>query len=195
MIITSLLDTDLYKLTMMQAALHQFPNTDVKYEFKCRNEASWTESRVKRVASEIECLCDLRFNKDELEYLKGIRFFKQNFIDYLEMFKFNKDHIDIILEGEELKIKIEGNWVQTILFEVPVLAIVNEVYFENEYPMDGPYRLSEKLQFAYDEDDFKFTDFGTRRRYSKDWQRMVVDQAAKALPRQFVGTSIILFAK
>ncbi len=131
MIIKSLLDTDLYKLTMMQAALHQFPTLNVEYEFKCRNEAKWTDIIAGQIKSQIGAWCNLRFTKEELDYLRTIRFFQEDFIDFLRIYQPNKNHIEIRLIGDELKIKVKGPWYLTILFEVPILAIVNEVYFEN----------------------------------------------------------------
>lgn len=195
MIIESLLDTDLYKLTMMQAVLHQFPGTEVEYTFKCRNKAKWNEKQVRRVQDEIMNLCTLKFQMGEIEYLRGIRFFKSDFVDFLDLYQPRCRGVNVSLNKGELEITIKGSWLLTILFEVPILSIVNEVYFENEYPSDGPHRLSQKLQLAKSVKDFKFADFGTRRRYSRDWHRMVVDTCIQSVPDNFVGTSNVALAK
>jgi len=179
---------------MMQAVLHQFPGTTVEYTFKCRNKAKWDQKVIRRIENELFHFCTLKFELRELEYLKSIRFFKQDFIDFLNLYKPNCRHINVHLEGKELQITVEGSWLLTIMFEVPVLAIVNEVYFENEYPSEGVKRLSEKLQMVHSIKDFKFADFGTRRRYSKEWQRMVIETAVKTIPNNFVGTSNVMFA-
>jgi len=198
MIINSLLDTDLYKLTMMQSALHQFPTVEVEYEFRCRNEAVWTEEIVSRIRSQINAWCGLRFTPEELDYLRTIRFFKKDFVDFLKFYQPNKNHVRVYFENNELKIKVKGPWYLTILFEVPVLAIVNEVYFmdhsrsNSSLWKDGWARIDNKYDIA-EEKGFSFADFGTRRRFSFYWQDACI-QTMKKLPN-FIGTSNVYFAK
>lgn len=196
----SLLDTDLYKLTMMQAALHQFSKTDVEYDFKCRNRPkAFTPEMVFEINQEIDRFCQLVFTTEELDYLSGIRFFHKDFIDFLSLYKPNRNHIVAYLDDEEvLQIKVHGPWYLTIPFEVPILAIVNEVYFNHQgnYTADhwisGGNRLKEKVKFAT-YNDFSFADFGTRRRFSHNWQSTVIE-AFLGL-KNFTGTSNIYFAK
>ena len=88
MIITSLLDTDLYKFTMMQVVLHQFPGAQVEYRFKCRNPGVDLTPYVEEIEHEIRALCDLRFTRDELAYLRHWRFFKSDFVDLLGLLPF-----------------------------------------------------------------------------------------------------------
>jgi len=196
MIIESLLDTDFYKLTMMQAVLHQFPGTVVEYTFKCRNKAKWDEKMVRQIERDIFDFCTLRFQIRELDYLKSIRFLKNDFVDFLNLYHPNPNHIDVRLNDKrELEIKIAGSWLLTILFEVPILAIVNEVYFKEVYQSEGIKRLSEKLEMIRNIKDFKFTDFGTRRRISRLWQKMVVETCVKTVPENFMGTSNVWLAK
>ena len=76
MIISSLLDTDLYKFTMMQAVLHQFPGAEVEYRFKCRTPGVRLAPYVREIQEEIASLCTLRFSEPELAYLRGMRFIK-----------------------------------------------------------------------------------------------------------------------
>ena len=132
MIITSLLDTDLYKFTMMQVVLHQFPGAQVEYRFKCRNPGVDLAPYVDEIRSEIKSLCSLHFKEDELAYLRSFRFIKSDFVDFLGLFRLNEKYIQVTpnLTGE-IDIVIQGPWLHTILFEIPVLAIVNEVYFRN----------------------------------------------------------------
>jgi nicotinate phosphoribosyltransferase len=179
---------------MMQGVLHQFPSTTVEYTFKCRNKAKWSQKIVDRIEYELSYFCTLKFLQKELDYLKSISFFKKDFIDFLSLYKPNCEHINVRLEGKELQITVEGSWLLTIMFEVPILAIVNEVYFENEYPSEGVKRLSTKLRMIRNIEDFKFADFGTRRRYNKEWQRMVVETAVVNIPENFIGTSNVMFA-
>ena len=205
MIITSLLDTDLYKFTMMQAVLHQFPGAQVAYKFKCRNPGVQLAPYVDEIRAEIKALCQLQFNEDELAYMRGMRFIKSDFVDFLGLFKLNEKYITI--DGKpsgEIDIHIKGPWLHTILFEIPVLAIVNEVYFRNTQPApdfkEGRRRLTEKILQLNDAGlkDLKIADYGTRRRFSKAWHHEVLTtllQGLGTLPQgRFTGTSNVLFA-
>jgi hypothetical protein len=99
MIIPSLLDTDLYKFTMMQAVLHQFPGAQVEYRFKCRNAgAPGVEPLapyVAQIREEIRALCALKFGEAELAYLRSMRFIKSDFVDFLGLFSLNEKYIDV----------------------------------------------------------------------------------------------------
>lgn len=132
MIITSLLDTDLYKFTMMQVVLHQFPGAQVEYRFKCRNPGVQLAPYANEIRDEIRSLCSLHFQDAELAYLRSMRFIKSDFVDFLGLFRLNEKYITITPQHNgEIEITIRGPWLHTILFEIPVLAIVNEVYFRN----------------------------------------------------------------
>lgn len=201
--IKSLLDTDLYKFTMMQVVFHQYPAAQVKYAFKCRNAGVDLHPIADRLMAEIKNLEELRFQKDELDYLRGLRFIKSDFVDFLELFHLRSKYITVEkVEGGELEILIEGPWLHTILFEVPVLSLVNELYYEAQFKeeerAEGRRRLAEKITFLKSQkeiDDFKFSDFGTRRRLSADWQREVVSTLKAELPNKLTGTSNVLLAK
>ena len=133
MIITSLLDTDLYKFSMMQVVLHHFPAAQVEYRYKCRTPGINLRPYLDEIRAEVHELCQLRFTSEELDYLRGLRFIKSDFVDFLGLFHLPERCI-FIGEGEqpgEISITVKGPWLHTILFEIPVLAIVNEVYFRN----------------------------------------------------------------
>ena len=85
-IIHSLLDTDLYKFTMLQVVLHQFPQAHGVYEFRCRNndETVYPLADIKaELERELDALCELKLDQDELAYLRKMRFIKSDFVDYL----------------------------------------------------------------------------------------------------------------
>ena len=205
MIITSLLDTDLYKFTMMQAVLHQFPGAQVAYKFKCRNPGVQLAPYVDEIRAEIKALCQLQFSEEELAYMRGMRFIKSDFVDFLGLFKLNEKYITIKpLPSGEIDIHIKGPWLHTILFEIPVLAIVNEVYFRNTQKvpdlMEGRRRVDQKiaqLQGAGLE-TLKIADYGTRRRFSRAWHEEVLRVLSARLgtgPQgQFAGTSNVYYA-
>src|SRR3954470_3765621 len=95
MIIPSLLDTDLYKFTMMQVVLHHFPGAQVEYRFKCRNADVSLARFVAEIESEIGALCALRFTRRELDYLRRWRFFKSDFVDLLGLFQLDQRFIKV----------------------------------------------------------------------------------------------------
>lgn len=201
MIIESLLDTDLYKFTMMQVVLHRFPSAEVEYRFRCRAHASALGVSAKRLRKEIAGLCRLRFRPRELEYLRSLRYLKRDFVEILRIFRLQEDHIQVTERDGELDIAISGPWLHTILFEVPVLAIISELHAERldrTMAMDeGARRLEEKirvLQAPGGATGFRFADFGTRRRFSRGWQRRVVERLAASLPGKLSGTSNVLWA-
>ena len=222
MIITSLLDTDLYKFTMMQVVLHQFPGAQVEYRFKCRNAdvdpVTGQATRalaplVNEIRDEIRSLCSLHFHDAELAYLQSLRFIKSDFVDFLGLFKLNEKYITVTpLPSGDIDILIRGPWLHTILFEIPVLAIVNEVYFRNTQSlpnlMEGRQRLEQKVEQlrAPDLSDLKIADYGTRRRFSKAWHEEVLRVLVARLGTaqspgkvagtagQLAGTSNVLFA-
>jgi nicotinate phosphoribosyltransferase len=198
MIIQSLLDTDLYKFTMMQVVLHHFPGAQVEYRFKCRTEGVDLTRYVGEIRDEVRALCGVRFRKDELGYLRGWRFLKSDFVDLLGLFQLDERFITIEpIPGEsgEIDISIKGPWLHTILFEVPVLSIVSEVYFRNTQPNatkeEGRRRLAAKIDLinGVADPEFRIADYGTRRRFSKLWQEEVVMTLKEAIGAKFVGTS------
>jgi nicotinate phosphoribosyltransferase len=214
MIIHSLLDTDLYKFTMMQVVLHHFPGARVEYRFKCRNAGIDLAQFASQIREEVRHLCSLQFRDAELSYLRSMRFIKSDFVDFLGLFRLNEKYIKITpLASGELDIRIEGPWLHTILFEIPVLAIVNEVYFRSTQTSpdiaEGRRRLETKLTQLQGPglQDLKIADYGTRRRFSKDWHEEVLRTLSARLgpvtsppqrsverPPQFAGTSNVLYA-
>ena len=134
MIIESLLDTDLYKFSMMQVVLHQYPAAHVEYRFKCRNPSIDLVPYLDEIKAELAALCQLRFTPEELDYLRGWRYIKSDFVDFLGLFQLNQKYVEIAPSSSvagEIDIHIRGPWLHTILFEVPLLAIINEVYFRH----------------------------------------------------------------
>ena len=209
MIITSLLDTDLYKFTMMQVVLHQFPGAEVEYKFKCRNAGARDigdlSFYVHEIREDIRALCSLKFQDAELAYLKAMRFIKSDFVDFLGLFRLNEKYVSVkALPSNEIEVLIKGPWLHTILFEIPVLAIINEVYFRNTQRqpdlVEGRKRLETKIVQlqARSLAELKIADYGTRRRFSKAWHeevlRTLVTRLGTGVSGQLAGTSNVLFA-
>ena len=203
MIIRSLLDTDLYKFTMMQVVLHHFPGAQVEYRFKCRNKNADLTPFVSAIRAEIKNLCSLRFTKEELDYLRSWRFLKSDFIDLLGLFHLDERFIEVSespLQPGGIDITIRGPWLHTIMFEVPVLAIVSEIYYRatQQQPdyAEGEARLAEKIAQikTASDSDFRIADYGTRRRFSRDWQERVIVRLKELVAGYFVGTSNVWLA-
>jgi nicotinate phosphoribosyltransferase len=204
MIITSLLDTDLYKFTMMQVVLHHFPAANVEYRFRCRTPGVDLVPYVDEIRDQVRQLCKLRFTEPELDYLRRMRFIKSDFVDFLALFQLNEKYIHITPSPKgngEIDIRIEGPWLHTILFEIPVLAIVNEIYFRNTQHTpdyrEGRERLTDKMALLGARPDYadcKIADYGTRRRFSKQWHEEVILMLKAGLGEQFAGTSNVFYA-
>jgi len=200
MIITSALDTDLYKFTMMQAVLHQHPGASAEFLFKCRTERVDFRPYFGEIVKNINRFCnEVVFTKENLDYLSSLRFIKKDFIDFLRIFRFNYEYIRMRCDDNGgLHISIAGPWLHTILFEVPILAIISEIY-SREMSKDFPLfikRTTEKMELLANNDvKIQFADFGTRRRHSLEAQRIAIEIAMKIVPKQFVGTSNVMLAK
>ncbi len=204
MIITSLLDTDLYKFTMMQVVLHHFPAAQVEYRFKCRTPGIDLTPHVDEIRDEIAALCSLRFSAEELDYLRGLRFIKSDFVDFLSLFHLYQKYVTVepaAAGNGEIEIRVQGPWLHTILFEVPLLAIVNEVYFRARRPRpdldEGRRRLRAKIEMIAGHPELAgclIADYGTRRRFSRTWHEEVIATLKDQLGANLAGTSNVLSA-
>ena len=208
-IINSLLETDLYKLTMWQAMLHHCPAAHAEYRFVCRNEPQFPLGElVAQVNEQLDHLCTLKFQPDELAYVAGLRFMKTDFIDWLHLFHFQRRFIKASDEAGKLVITAVGPIVHTTGFEIAVLSIVNELYFReleartgNDASVEGRARLEAKIERlkalpadTQRRNPFEFFDFGLRRRYSGPWQASVAEQLMTKVPGYFKGTSNVKIA-
>ena len=203
-VISSLLDTDLYKFSMMQVVLHQFPGAQAEYRFKCRSKGVDLSAHLDEIRDAVKQLCALRFRREELDYLRGLRFLKSDYVDLLRLFRLDESFIDIQAAPEVaggIDIAIRGPWLHTILFEVPVLAIISEVYFRNTPAIsdqaEGLRRLEQKIGLVqrYAEPEFHISDFGTRRRFSHAWQERVISTLKHNIGGKLTGTSNVYFAR
>ena len=201
-IIISLLDTDLYKFNMKQVIFHKHTDLCGEYYFKCRNEdVVFTGEMVEEINCQLDHLCSLKFQKDELEYLRSIRFIKNDFVEYLRLWRPLRDYVDVSLEENgKLSIVVKGPLFSAMLFEIYLLEIVNEVYFRLKYDYDelrksAEERLDAKIKSFNDGTyTFKFAEFGCRRRLSREWEDVVIKRFIKET-NNCVGTSNVYLAK
>ena len=206
-LITSLLDTDLYKLTMMQAFYHapEFTGVEAEWKFNCRNR-SGNSTDLAKILPEVErqlgLVCDLSFREDEIAYLANLPFFRADFLDYLRSFQLNKEHIFAIpLPDGDFDLRFRGPLLAVCLFEIYALAIISEL---NSFELVGGFdhevgreRLAKKLKLLNDNIDLagvKIADFSTRRRASKAWQHEMVEIFRDRAPQHLAGTSNLYLA-
>ena len=205
-IIVSLLETDMYKMSMGQAIYHQFSDYKTTWSFKCRNkDVHFTDEMVAEIKRQIQLYCNLRFTEDELEYLNNIKWIKGSYVDFLRLWKPRYEDFEITTNAEcGLAIETKGTWLNTSMYEIPTLAIVNEVYFRMAYDYEKLMksfreRLQKKIQLLTD-GTYQlgaFSEFGLRRRLSAEAQELAIQELAKAnYPySKFVGTSNVYLAK
>ncbi|MGP4843976.1 nicotinate phosphoribosyltransferase [Marinobacter sp. 1Y8] len=203
-IITSLLDTDWYKLTMMQGAHHRYPNASVTWEFRSRN-AEDLKPYVGAIRHQIDLLANIKLTREESDYLSRFPYMSPDFIRFLELFRFRPEYVDVKMEDDELCILIDGPWTHSILFEIVVLAIISEVRNSALYPdVEVDQACShlnqklEKLGQDYSQEqlgDFNLADFGTRRRLSQPVHEAIAGILKLNFPGNFVGTSNVDIAR
>lgn len=206
-IINSLLETDMYKFSMGQTIFHQFTSYKTTWTFKCRNkDVHFTDEMVEEIKEQVQAFCQLRFTEEELQYLDNITWIKGTYVDFLRLWQPRYEEFTITTDAPcGLAIDAAGTWLNTSMYEIPVLAIVNEVYFRMAYDYDVllkqfKRRLDEKVRLL-EEDTYRlsdFSEFGLRRRLSAEAQEMAVKAIAEVeLPADshFIGTSNVYLAK
>ena len=208
-IIKSLLETDLYKFSMGQAIYHQFPGYKTTWTFKCRNkDVHFTKEMVDEIRDQIKAYCTLTFTEEELEYIDKIKWMKGSYVDFLRLWRPRYEDFEITDDAEcGLFIETKGTWLNTSMYEIPTLAIVNEVYFRMQYDYNELIEsFKEKLDEKYN--NLKnghwyagtFSEFGLRRRLSAQAQELVVEKFShlndtRHSASNFVGTSNVYLAK
>ncbi|MBR4635390.1 MAG: nicotinate phosphoribosyltransferase [Clostridia bacterium] len=201
-IVTSLLDTDLYKFNMDQVIFHKHTDLCGEYYFRCRNEGVvFTKEMFDEINAQIDHLCTLTFTKEELDYLRSIRFIKNDYVEFLRLWHPIRDYVHTELsESGELTIVVSGPLFSAMQFEIYLLEIVNEVYFRTRYDYEelrrsAEERLNKKIAAFNDGTyTFSFAEFGCRRRLSLEWEDEVVRRFAFET-KNCVGTSNVYLAK
>ncbi|WP_274012179.1 nicotinate phosphoribosyltransferase [Vibrio parahaemolyticus] len=204
-IIQSALDFDVYKVNMMSAVAALYPDAMVSYKFIVRSEEDLSEL-LPEVKAEVLKLQDVRFTEDEIAYMKRVApYLKPEFVEALRHFRFNPQsdvsfHNKTMSDGSsQLRITINGLWKETILYETIIMSIVSEVRSRQRWS-DIPFEqfqtvLEDKVRYLKDElerrniTNFKFADMSTRRRFSFQAQRTMLEYLSKELPQCLTGTS------
>ena len=205
-IINSLLETDMYKFSMGQTIFHQFTSYKTTWTFKCRNkDVHFSEEMVEEIRQQIAAFCGLRFTEEELDYLDNITWIKGSYVDFLRLWQPRYEEFTITTDAPcGLSIEAAGTWLNTTMYEIPILAIVNEVYFRMAYDYDElleqfKTRLSQKVEML-EKNKYRlntFSEFGLRRRMSAQAQEIAVEALTKLkdTDSKFIGTSNVYLAK
>lgn len=207
-IINSLLETDLYKFSMGQAIYHQFPSYKTCWTFKCRNrDVKFSAEMVEEIKSQIKNYCSLKFTEDELNYLSKIEWLHEDYIDYLRLWNARYEDFEIGTDADcGFSLEARGTWLNTSMYEIPVLAIINEVYFRMTYDYDELFvqykrKLEEKKAWLISGKYNLgiFSEFGLRRRLSAEAQDLAVkilcENNSQYNDSKFIGTSNVFLAK
>lgn len=201
-IVVSLLDIDMYKFGMNQVMFHKHTDLMGQYYFKCRNkDVRFTKEMLDEINAQIDYLCSLKFTKEELDYLRSIRYIKNDYVEFLRLWRPIRDYVSTSLNEEtgELSIVVDGPLFSAMQFEIYLLEIVNEVYFRMSYDYNALVRsaeekLNQKIEdFKSGKYTFKFAEFGCRRRLSREWEDVVVKRLATET-NNMVGTSNVFLA-
>lgn len=209
-IINSLLENDLYKVNMQQVVLHQFNKDVCKWAFKCRNEdVKFTSEMVKEIKEQLDHYCELSFREDELAWMREtLPWLSFDYIEFLRMWRPRRSEIrvnEVDMQPAEcgLAIEVVGTWLNTMMHEMPILSIVNEVYFAFKYgagARDAEFQLktlkkADELKSGKWKNIPVFSEFGLRRRYSGEMQDWLVKCFKQLEVPGFVGTSNMFLAR
>lgn len=195
----SILDNDFYKITMQCAVVKLFSNEKVKYQFINRGRHHFPEGFDEELRKSVEEMAKLKLTKEEKKFLQETcPYLDLPYIDFLEGYRYDPSEVKIEQNGNDISVTVEGLWYRTILWEVPLLALISELH----YKMNHMERDSNKVIIAntlqkakkLDELGVTFAEFGTRRRHSYDVHNLVVESLIKDNNSNFIGTSNVHFA-
>ncbi len=197
--IQSILDNDFYKFTMQNCVVKKFPRAKARYQFINRGGTQFPSGFDVDLQRHINEMAALKLQPEEKAFLtKRCYYLDPTYLDFLAGFRFDPSEIDLSQNGGDLEILISGYWYRTILWEVPLMALISELYFK----MTGQQAKSEleivdiahgKMEF-YDSINIRVADFGTRRRYSHHNHELIIDTLSKYYGKVFTGTSNVYFA-
>ncbi len=196
MIIEHFTDNDLYKFTTMNAIQKLYPEAMAKYSFINRGRRSFPEGFAGRLREEVDRMAAIMLGRDEESFLVSrCYYFDPVFIDLLKGYRYNPEEVSIEQNGGDLNVEIKGLWYRTVLWEVPLLAIISELYYSltGAEPRGVEERAIAKAT-KLKEIKAEFSDFGTRRRFSLDVHDRVIRTLTGHSGEYFRGTSNVYLA-
>ncbi len=195
----NLSDTDLYKITMQMAICRLYPRVKARYAFFNRDNRPFPKGFGKRLKEIIEGFRDYKLTEDErLFMLDRCYYLDPQYLDFLMGYRYDPSEVQVVQNGEELKVEIEGYWYRTVLWEVPLMATISERYFEmTGQKTDSFYNMTMRNRSKANElsiHGIKYSEFGTRRRYSFENQAKVVADLNSCGSGHMLGTSNLMLA-
>lgn len=196
--IISILDNDLYKFSTSYAYMKLYPEAEGTFEFTDRNNTEFDIGFLELLKMEFAKLGSLKLSEDEKHWcVNHIRYIPEVYWEWLERFHFDSAKIECSLDEEKhLHIKVTDKLYKVTLYEVPILAIVSELIGKQQGLVnisDAINKLDTKINLA-NEHELKFSEFGTRRRYSFNLHDLIVGTLKEKCPINCVGTSNVYFA-
>lgn len=197
--IISILDNDFYKFTMQNAVVNLFPRAKAKYALINRGQHQFPPGFGELLQNALTELARLQLTKSEKEFLsKKCPYLPPTYLDFLQGFRYDPDEVTIIQDGTNLSVTIEGYWYRTILWEVPILFLICELYYEanhlNRISNEQVAEIAKNKILKYRELGITIADFGTRRRHSYEVQKITVESLLKNGADCFIGTSNVHLA-
>ncbi|WP_185851992.1 nicotinate phosphoribosyltransferase [Blattabacterium cuenoti] len=198
-IVSSLLDNDFYKFTMQNAVIKLFPLAKAKYEFINRGRHSFPKNFDKILKENLNKMAYLKLSNEERIFLeKYCPYLDSSYLDFLNKYQYNPKEVNIFQKGENIQMHIEGLWSSTILWEVPLMAIISELY----YKLTGAKKISEKKVTSITKEKLKtykklqvrIGEYGTRRRYSYKIHKLVLKILTEEGKPFFMGSSNVHFS-
>jgi nicotinate phosphoribosyltransferase len=198
-LLKSILDNDFYKFTMQHAVIKLFPKAKVRYAFINRGKHVFPAGFADLLRQAVDAMADLRLTKDEKQYLaKHCTYLDPTYLDFLQGYSYDPAEVEISQEGEEIKVVIEGFWYRTILWEVPLMALISELYYKANYLIrlndQAIIDLTRNKIDNYNKLGVAVLEFGTRRRHSYDVHVLVNETLRTFGGESFIGTSNVHFA-
>ncbi len=177
----SLLDNDLYKFTMQGAVLQCYPEAEATYEFINRDPGRrFNKDFLQELRKEIAALNDLALTEDELEWMADLELFAGEYIEWLRGFALSVGEVEARFDSEgNLSVEVRGPWVRTILWEVPLMALISKIYFEMietdwDHVLANSFDIALRKGVLLSREGCRFSDFGTRRRRSPSVHEVVL---------------------
>lgn len=195
----SILDNDFYKITMQNAVVKLFPSEKVKYSFINRGKHHFPKGFDEELRKSVNAMAEMKLTKEEKEYLRNTcPYLDLPYLDFLAGYQYDPSEVQIVQTENDLEVTVVGEWYRTILWEVPLLALISELH----YIMNGIERDSDEtvirntLEKAEELDNLgvNFAEFGTRRRHSYKVHDLVVDALTQNKSSKFTGSSNVHFA-
>lgn len=197
--LTSILDNDFYKFTMQYAVSKLFPRAQAAYQFINRGAHHFPEGFAKRLQAAISEMAGLKLSKAEKAFLHTkCPYIDPTYLDFLEGYRYDPDEVTVAQNGGALTVDIRGYWYRTILWEVPIMALICELYYEASQlprvPDAEVCRITEDKMQKYNKLNITIAEFGTRRRHSYAVHDLIVRTLKNHASRTFIGTSNVHFA-